>query len=424
MSVQQRPIHEITTHNQAFKSMVLAVQQLSLSRNIETVMRIVRTTARELTGADGATFVLRDNNMCYYADEDAISPLWKGQRFPMNSCISGWSMIHRMPVVIENIYADSRIPVDAYRPTFVKSLVMVPIRSIDPIGAIGTYWARPHFPSDEIVTLLQSLADITAVTMENIKMYNELEQRVKERTSELIDSLNREKEMSAMKSHFVSIASHEFKTPLSSILSSTSLLEGYQLTEDQEKRMKHIDRIKSSVNHLIGIVNGFLAMDQMEQGKTEILPEPFNFKKFVTDVIEQMEGSLKPGQHIHYIHRGDIDGVQDKKILRNIMLNLLSNACKYSHENQQIDVYTEITAGHVIVKVRDYGIGIPEEDQPYISNNFFRAKNASGIHGTGLGLNIVKRYLELLNGSIAFTSRFNEGTTFTLHFKTPIQLLH
>src|SRR5438067_11687827 len=109
------PIHEIIIHNHAFKSMVLSVQQLSLSRNIESVMRIVRRTARELTGADGATFVLRENNMCYYVDEDAIGPLWKGQRFPLHSCISGWAMVNRQPAVIGDVYADERIPVDVYQ---------------------------------------------------------------------------------------------------------------------------------------------------------------------------------------------------------------------------------------------------------------------------------------------------------------------
>lgn len=121
--------------------LVDTVQKLSLARDIEEVMQIIRTVARQLTGADGAAFVLRDGNLCYYADEDAISPLWKGHRFPMKSCVSGWVMLNKTPVVIENIYADERVPVDAYRPTFVKSLAMVPIRTMKPLGAIGNYWA-------------------------------------------------------------------------------------------------------------------------------------------------------------------------------------------------------------------------------------------------------------------------------------------
>jgi signal transduction histidine kinase len=146
--------------------------------------------------------------------------------------------------------------------------------------------------------------------------------------------------------------------------------------------------------------------------------ETFDLKQLVTDVTEQMEAALKTGQHIHYIHRGETNIVHDKTILRNILLNLLSNACKYSHENHAIDLYTEVNNGNLIIKIRDYGIGIPEEDQSHIFNNFFRAKNAAGIQGTGLGLNIVKRYMELLNGTVEFTSRLNEGTTFTLKFRS------
>lgn len=169
----------------AMEQLVEVVQQLSLARDLDTVMDIVRHAARKLTGADGATFVLRDNDKCFYAEEDAISPLWKGQRFPMSSCISGWAMINRQPAVIEDIYADSRIPADAYRPTFVRSLVMVPIRTVDPVGAIGNYWAIKSLPSPEQVKVLQALANVTAVTMENVRIYGELEQRVQQRTWEL-----------------------------------------------------------------------------------------------------------------------------------------------------------------------------------------------------------------------------------------------
>lgn len=148
-------------------------------------MAVVRVAARELTGADGATFVLREGHQCFYADENAISPLWKGRRFPMEACVSGWSMLHREPAVIEDIYKDARIPADAYRPTFVRSLAMVPIRTLDPIGAIGVYWARRHRPTPDEVKLMQALADTTAVALENVRVYSELEHRVRDRTAEL-----------------------------------------------------------------------------------------------------------------------------------------------------------------------------------------------------------------------------------------------
>jgi PAS domain S-box-containing protein len=170
---------------QAMEQLVEVVQQLSLARDLPAVMNIVRHAARKLTGADGATFVLRDNGKCFYAEEDAISPLWKGQRFPMSACISGWAMLNKQPAVIEDIYADPRIPADAYRPTFVRSLAMVPIRTLDPVGAIGNYWASRHQPTLEQIKVLQALADTTAVAMENVRIYEELEQRVRQRTSEL-----------------------------------------------------------------------------------------------------------------------------------------------------------------------------------------------------------------------------------------------
>lgn len=161
------------------------VQELSLARSLPEIQRIVRAAARELTGCDGATFVLKDDGMCYYADEDAIEPLRKGMRFPLENCISGWAMANRQAAVIQNIYDDERIPHAAYRPTFVQSLVMVPIRKLDPVGAIGYYWATERQPTDDEVALLQALADATSVAMENVAVYAELEQRVLDRTADL-----------------------------------------------------------------------------------------------------------------------------------------------------------------------------------------------------------------------------------------------
>jgi tRNA A-37 threonylcarbamoyl transferase component Bud32 len=174
-----------TQTKQGMPGLIDVIQRLSLARDVASVQEIVRHAARNLTGADGATFVLRDGDRCYYADEDAIAPLWKGQRFPLQACISGWAMLHREPVVIEDIYADDRIPHDAYRPTFVKSLVMVPIRTLDPIGAIGNYWANQRRPHEDEVKLLQALADTTAVALENVHVFQDLEQRVKQRTAQL-----------------------------------------------------------------------------------------------------------------------------------------------------------------------------------------------------------------------------------------------
>ncbi|MBL1176197.1 GAF domain-containing protein [Pantanalinema sp. GBBB05] len=181
---------EVHNLNQRLHHLIQVIQQLTVARDLDTIMAAVRTAARQLTGADGATFVLRDQDQCYYADEDAISPLWKGGRFPMSACISGWVMLNQQSVVIEDIYADPRIPADAYRPTFVKSLAMVPIRTRDPIGAIGNYWATHHTPTSEQLELLQTLADTAAIALENVQLYAEQEQRIQEHTAQLQKALD------------------------------------------------------------------------------------------------------------------------------------------------------------------------------------------------------------------------------------------
>lgn len=174
------------TYQQQLEHLVRVIQELSLARDFNTITSVVRHAARQLTGADGATFVMREGDLCHYRDEDAISPLWKGQRFPMRACISGWAMLNRQSVAIEDIYADPRIPHDAYRPTFVKSLVMVPIRTLDPIGAIGNYWATHHRATDEEIHLLSALADSTSVAIENVRMYADLEAHVRAGTGRTV----------------------------------------------------------------------------------------------------------------------------------------------------------------------------------------------------------------------------------------------
>lgn len=156
------------------KRLLTVVQSLSTARDLVTIMDIVRHAVRDLTGSDGATFVLRDDDHCWYAEEDAISPLWKGRRFPINVCISGWVMLNREPAIIADIYEDSRIPIDAYRETFVKSLVTVPIKTTNPIGAIGCYWKDRHITSYDEINILQILADTAAISMDNINYQNNI----------------------------------------------------------------------------------------------------------------------------------------------------------------------------------------------------------------------------------------------------------
>lgn len=226
-----------TRYQQGLEKLVAVVQQLSLCRTMDQITEVVRTAARQLMRADGATFVLNDHGFCRYIDEDAIGPLWKGSRFPMKSCISGWVMTNRTAVVIEDVYKDPRIPVEVYKPTFVKSLAMVPIRGAAPVGAIGAYWAKPHQATRQEVELLRALADTTSVALENVRVYAELEQRVQDRTRAL------EQEIAERKRAEQAVLELSLKDELTGLYNR----RGFMLLAGQEWKVAQRTGVESSV---------------------------------------------------------------------------------------------------------------------------------------------------------------------------------
>lgn len=267
------------------------------------------------------------------------------------------------------------------------------------------------------------------------KLNIELEERVQQRTSELFDAikqlketnnkqkqaeaevrkaLEKEKELNELKSRFVTIASHEFRTPLSTILSSVSLISKYNEMGEKEKIDKHIQRIKSSVSNLTGILNDFLSLSKLEEGIISNNPSLFNLHSLAVEINEELTPALKTNQVITCKHNGLEDVYLDKNILKNILLNLLSNASKYSGEGT---IVLDMSVSHkeINITVKDEGIGIPESDIQFLFTRFFRAHNAGNIQGTGLGLNIVKRYVELLDGNISVESKLGIGTTFKVN---------
>lgn len=257
-----------------------------------------------------------------------------------------------------------------------------------------------------------------AKNIKEIKQLNSnLEKKVKVRTLELTNALEREQAINEMKSRFVSFASHEFSTPLTTILSSVSLIEQYKELEHEEKRLKHIKRISSSVKNLKEILNDFLSLAKLDKGIVEVEKDAFSLPDFLETIVEEMEGMVsKKKQAIKYHHEGEAIVEQPKKILKNILLNLLSNASKYSSEEKDIKLVSSVLDNKVSLKVIDQGIGIPMEDQDKLFTEFFRASNVENIQGTGLGLNIVKRYVELIDGNMDFISKPDIGTTFIIEF--------
>jgi signal transduction histidine kinase len=237
------------------------------------------------------------------------------------------------------------------------------------------------------------------------------EQKLKESEIELTKSLSKEKELNEMKSRFVSMASHEFRTPLTSILSSAAIIGRYEKEDQQDKREKHINRIKSSVANLTGILNDFLSLSKIEEGRVEINLVELNLDLLCHEIIEDTKQLLKSDQKIiHTVHGENPRAIIDERILRNIVFNLISNAIKYSDKDVFCDIHFH--EDHFELIIKDQGIGIPIEDQKYLFTRFFRAGNVTNIQGTGLGLNIVKRYVELLGGQIKFESEHEVGTTF------------
>lgn len=237
------------------------------------------------------------------------------------------------------------------------------------------------------------------------------EENIREKERQLRKAYEKERELNRLKTRFVSMASHEFRTPLSTILSSADLIEAYTQEQQQIKRERHTNRIKSAVSNLTGILNDFLSLSKLEEGK--VLPKPVSIDlgDFCQEIIEDLQGMKKEGQEIQLTPGLDAQEITiDKKMLKNILYNLLSNAIKYSEK--LIDFEVEKTDGALKIAIRDYGIGIPQSEQQHLFTRFFRAHNVENIQGTGLGLNIVKRYLDLLKGQIAFESKEGQGSSF------------
>lgn len=287
-----------------------------------------------------------------------------------------------------------------------------------------------HDEGEFVISYINNITERKKTEEKLEKMHNELEHKIAERTQQLTHALeqlelskqevmialNKEKELSELKSRFVSMASHEFRTPLSTILSSAFLVNQYVNTEDQPKRSKHIQRIISSVTLLTEVLNDFLSVGKIEEGGVTVRSNTFDIQQHTTAIIQEMQELVQEGQKIVYEHKGPAKVKLDPSLIKHILLNLLGNAIKFSGKHGVIRVNT-CQKGHIVkLEVSDSGIGISEEDQQHLFERFFRGTNVSNIQGTGLGLHIVSKYAELMNGTITCKSELNKGTTFTVTF--------
>jgi PAS domain S-box-containing protein len=282
--------------------------------------------------------------------------------------------------------------------------------------------------------LVKKQTELEKVTFEIRKLNTELEKKVDERThilkealekleqsqTELHEALDKEKTLNEIKSRFVSMASHEFRTPLSAVLSSASLISKYTKEDHQEKRDKHINRIKDSVKHLNDILEDFLSLGRLDEGRINADPTEFNLKEMIDETLAEVKVVLKPGQKFNLKYEGEEKINADKKLLRNILINLISNAAKFSEEDSPITISAKSENEINTITVADKGLGISTKDQEHLFTMFYRASNVTNIQGTGLGLHIVKRYLDLINGTVNLQSILGKGTSITITFPNAI----
>ncbi|MHB8810425.1 MAG: ATP-binding protein [Desulfobulbaceae bacterium] len=394
----------IVALNSRLQHLISAIQELASARTLESVRRIVATSARRLTGADGATMVFREGDSCYYAEEDAIGPLWKGKRFPLTECISGWVMLNRTPAIIEDIYADERIPADAYRPTFVRSLAMVPVNTTEPVAAIGNYWSQRYHPTAIEIQLLQTLADAAARAVENVRLLDELEERVRARTMQF-EAANKELEA------FSYSVSHDLRAPLRAVDGFTRmLLEEFAPRLDGEgKRICAI--ISESARAMGKLIDDLLAFSRA--GRSALRSSAIDMTTLAQAVFKE---AATPED------RGRIDfqvtplppAVGDPSLIHQVWLNLLANALKFTAKKQLavIRVGAEHQGHEIVYFVRDNGAGFDMRYADKLFGVFQRLHSTKEFEGTGVGLAIVQRIIKRHGGRIWAEGEPGKGATF------------
>ncbi|HEY3324507.1 MAG TPA: ATP-binding protein [Planctomycetota bacterium] len=396
--------------------LITAIRELAAARDITQVIGVVKAHAREISGADGVTFVLRERECCYYAEEDAIGPLWKGRRFPLSACISGWAMLNKQATAIADIYADARIPHDAYRPTFVKSLAMVPVRTSDPLAAIGAYWAQQHTVTPDELERLQALADSTAVALANVQTYAELQHALRqaEEARDVAVGAGRAKD------EFLAVISHELRTPLNAMLGWITMIRNGVLNAEQVKR--GTETIERNTRLQAQLIDDLLDTSRIATGKLHLDLRPVSFETVVRSAVD----SIRPAANAKRVTlslevRPSVKGLirGDPARLQQVAYNLLSNAMKFTPADGKVNVQAEFVDGMAEIAVTDTGVGIDPEFLPHLFERFRQEDSSKSrrFMGLGLGLSLVRDLVELHGGTVSASSAGKgKGATFVARF--------
>ena len=419
--------------------LIAAIRELSFAHDLDGIIGIVRRVTRDLTGADGIDFILRDGNQCHHVDENAVSPLWKGRRFPMSSDISGWAMLNRQTVSIEDVSADPRIVPDMFRSTFVRSLAIVPVRRENPMGAIGAYWAERRAPRPEEIDVLERLADTVVVALANVRVYSELDEerkssearalalvRLHERTRKEVVSREHTEEMIRHAQKMESLGrlaggvSHDFNNLLTVIAGNSDLIISDESTPETQRIAAQ--EIYAAAQRGAALTRQLLAFSRKQIVRPMILD--------VNWVLERMQQMLtriigeKNRLSTNFGH--DLGTVRaDLGQLEQVIMNLVVNACDAMPDGGEIAVATrnsDVAPGpdapvppgsYVVLAVADTGVGMDESTRKRVFEPFFTTKPPG--RGTGLGLSTVHGIVLQSGGSIRIMSEPGKGTTVAIY---------
>jgi signal transduction histidine kinase len=379
------------------------VEDLSNAHSLERVTQIVTAAVRALTGCDGATFVLREDDKCFYVDENAIGPMWKGLRFPLTACISGWAMLNKQVVIIPDIYADERIPHDAYRPTFVKSLCMTPIRSADPIGSMGAYWAEEHVPTPTQVRQLEVLANSAAVALENL----ELRGTVVRRVAELDQATARAGELEAAIHTMV----HDLRSPLGAMLGYAELIDE-EVETDPAAARAFARTIVRNGRRMAEQIDTMLALYRITRQPLE--PSYVDLSAVATDLADSLTAQVRERDVRFEVEEG-LSAFADPVLTRLLLENLMSNAVKYTGHTAAAVVtlrHVETAGGFSTFVVSDNGDGFDQSEVHRLFHPMGRLHSDEEFPGTGLGLASVARIVDAHGGTIRAQGTKGAGASF------------
>ncbi|MBS2020873.1 MAG: response regulator [Deltaproteobacteria bacterium] len=396
----------IAERDRGLTTLVQATQELGRCRSLDQVGQVVRRFARELSGADSASFVLLDGDQCFYLEEDPVSPLWKGS-VPRSRSISGWAMQHNEHVAIEDVQADARVPLEEYQPALVKSLMMMPVGREQPVAAIGTYWSRPHKPAEQEIGLLQSLADTTAVALETVALLNEQERRVRERAAQL-EAQTRDLEA------YGTAVSHDLRNPLGQVIGFADLLKSDTTSMLSPNAKRYVDRILTASHRMNGLIGELLQLNSLSRATLTVTR--LDLGAMARQIMAEQDAT-----HVRFELEDGLVADGDAGLMKIVLEHLLSNAVKFSQKRADaaVKLGTLGVAGRQrTFYVRDNGVGFDPATAQRLFTPFGRLHAAKDFPGAGIGLATAQRILHRHGGRIWAEASPGQGATFS--FSLPV----